>query len=83
MEKYPILMVMIVGHSDNDCKPSQNRKLSKERADKVKAMLVSKGIPSSRIHTIGKGDTEPVATNDTEEGRSQNRRIEISIYRAW
>lgn len=83
MGKYPNLMVMIVGHSDNEGKPSQNRKLSKERADKVKAMLVSKGIPSSRIHTIGKGDTEPVATNDTEEGRSQNRRIEISIYRAW
>ena len=53
--------------------------MSERRANSVKEYLVSKGIPADRIYTEGKGESEPVATNATREGRAQNRRVEIEI----
>ena len=50
-----------------------------DRVDNVKKYLVSKGIPSSKITTIGKGEAQPVATNKTKEGRQKNRRVDIEF----
>ena len=60
-------------------KPAANLDLSKRRAENFKKILEEKGIDGSRITAIGKGDTEPIATNKTKEGRAKNRRIEVSI----
>jgi len=56
-----------------------NQKLSERRAAAVKAYLVSKGIPASKVTTIGKGETQPVATNKTAEGRQKNRRVDMVL----
>ena len=65
----------LVGHTDNQGSDELNLKLSKGRANAVKTYLEGKGIESLRITTDGKGETEPIATNDTEQGRQQNRRV--------
>ena len=67
----------IIGHTDNQGGKEKNMKLSADRAESVKNFLVEKGIAESRIVTSGKGDTQPVASNKTPEGRAQNRRIEF------
>ena len=56
-----------------------NQKLSERRAAAVKAYLVTKGIPASKITTLGKGESQPVATNKTKEGRQKNRRVDIEF----
>lgn len=71
--------VVAVGHTDSIGKASYNQRLSVRRAEAVKAYLVSKGVPADRIYTEGKGETQPVATNKTAEGRAQNRRVEIEV----
>lgn len=68
------------GYTDNVGPLSVNNQLSKERADAVKAYLVSKGVSAAKITTAGHGPNQPVASNDTEEGRQQNRRVEFSLY---
>jgi outer membrane protein OmpA-like peptidoglycan-associated protein len=68
--------IQISGHTDNVGDPRRNLALSQQRADAVRTYLVSHGIDGSRVEAIGRGDTQPVASNDTEEGRAQNRRIE-------
>ncbi|MFC1611107.1 OmpA family protein [Myxococcota bacterium] len=68
--------IEISGHTDNVGKSRRNNKLSERRAEACRDYLVSKGIKGSRIETVGYGDTRPIASNDTEEGRQQNRRIE-------
>jgi outer membrane protein OmpA-like peptidoglycan-associated protein len=74
---YPAAEVAIHGHTDNVGGAKYNQKLSKGRAESVKAYLVSKGIDASRITTKGFGFTKPVADNSTPEGRAKNRRIEF------
>lgn len=69
------LNVEIQGHTDNVGKPDANMTLSDARAASVKQALVERGIESSRMSTIGFGDTKPVASNNTEEGRAANRRV--------
>ncbi len=81
MDRYPDVMVTVTGHTDNVGQPAKNMKLSQSRADNIKAMLVKKGIAAERIQAIGKGDTNPIESNKTKEGRAKNRRIEITIYR--
>jgi len=71
--------VTLVGYTDSVGKESSNQKLSEARAEAVKADLVSKGVEPSRINTIGKGESNPVADNKTAEGRAQNRRIEAEL----
>ncbi len=68
--------IRVGGHTDNVGDPRRNLALSQERADAVRRYLVSHGIDGSRVEAVGYGDAQPVATNDTEEGRQQNRRIE-------
>jgi OOP family OmpA-OmpF porin len=72
-------MVIATGHTDSVGKDAYNQKLSERRAAAVKDYLVSKGIPASKITTIGKGESQPVATNKTKEGRQKNRRVDIEF----
>jgi outer membrane protein OmpA-like peptidoglycan-associated protein len=78
LQKFPALKIKVVGHTDSDGNDAANLELSKKRAAAVKQMLVSEfGIEDSRIETDGKGETEPVADNQTKEGKMQNRRVEF------
>ena len=77
METFPESTFEIVGHTDNIGNKDKNMTLSADRASAVKNFLVEKGINESRMTTKGLGDTKPVASNKTPEGRAQNRRIEF------
>jgi OOP family OmpA-OmpF porin len=71
----------IIGHTDNVGSEADNLILSKKRADAVKNYLVSKGIADVRINTIGKGESEPIVSNETAQGREKNRRVEFIIIK--
>jgi outer membrane protein OmpA-like peptidoglycan-associated protein len=74
----PMLMLHIVGHTDNVGAAAANLKLSRDRAASVKTYLVQTfGIDEARLTAAGFGDTKPVASNQTEDGRAQNRRVEL------
>jgi OmpA-OmpF porin, OOP family len=75
----PTMTIEIAGHTDNVGTPEANQKLSQDRANSVKQYLISKGIAANRLTAKGYGDTQPVADNDSEEGRKQNRRTEVRI----
>ena len=67
----------IIGHTDSDGDANANLSLSKRRAESVKNYLVSKGVSETRLQTDGKGESQPVASNSTSEGKAQNRRVEF------
>ncbi len=71
--------IQIFGYTDSSGSDDYNLKLSEQRAASVKTYLVSKGINASRINTVGRGEADPIASNDTKEGMSQNRRVEFAI----
>jgi outer membrane protein OmpA-like peptidoglycan-associated protein len=77
--KYPQTNISIEGHTDSKGAEEYNMNLSKSRAEAVKNALIGRGLSSSRLQTIGFGESKPVATNDTEAGRQQNRRVRIVI----
>jgi outer membrane protein OmpA-like peptidoglycan-associated protein len=79
LNNYPKSQVVIKGHTDSQGEEKFNQSLSEERADRVRAFMVSESVAPSRITAIGFGETLPVATNATEAGRAQNRRVEIEI----
>jgi OOP family OmpA-OmpF porin len=70
----------LAGHTDNVGSESANMKLSKDRAEALKAYLVSKGANPSRIEATGYGETQPIASNKTAAGRQKNRRVEFTLY---
>ena len=72
-------VIDVIGHSDNVGSPESNTKLGLERAAFVKSYLVSIGVNTSQIKVDSKGPANPIATNDTEEGRAKNRRVEIIL----
>ena len=80
LNKFPNSDLLIVGHTDSQGEDAYNQSLSQRRANSAAAYLQSQGVPASRIKTSGRGELEPVATNDTEAGKQQNRRVEIAIY---
>ena len=80
LDKYPGSDLLILGHTDSVGTDDYNKGLSVRRADAAAVYLVSQGVARSRIATGGLGEEEPVATNDTPVGRSQNRRVEVAIY---
>ena len=71
--------MVVEGYTDSVGSDATNQKLSKDRAESVRAYLVSKGVPSEKITSVGKGEANPVASNDTPEGRANNRRVEIVV----
>lgn len=71
--------ITIEGHTDSQGSASHNEKLSQERAESVRSYLVNQGIAPDRVKAVGKGQTDPVASNDTPEGRANNRRVEIIV----
>lgn len=71
--------VAITGHTDSSGSDQYNQGLSERRAASVKDYLVSDGLPADKITTSGKGESEPVESNATKEGRAKNRRVEIEI----
>jgi outer membrane protein OmpA-like peptidoglycan-associated protein len=79
MKRFPEMKIEIGGHTDNTGNPTANQSLSENRAKAVMEYLVSLGVGKSRISYKGYADTMPVATNDTEDGKAQNRRTEIKI----
>jgi OmpA-OmpF porin, OOP family len=79
LKAYPNTHVTLTGHTDNTGDADANQRLSVDRANAVKSMLVSGGVPSDRISTAGYGQSRPVAANDTGEGRTRNRRIELTV----
>jgi len=81
LKAYTDVKVSVEGYTDSKGNATSNQTLSQKRADAVKARLVSKGIPANRISTKGFGAASPVATNDTAEGRAQNRRIEVRLVK--
>lgn len=79
MKKVDVEMVIATGHTDSVGTDAYNQKLSERRATTVKEYMVSQGIPAAKITTLGKGETQPVATNKTAEGRAKNRRVDIEF----
>lgn len=79
LKKYPKLDIVVSGHTDSIGNPSYNQRLSELRAKAIADYLLQRGISQDRISYIGYGDTKPIASNATAEGRMKNRRVEIKI----
>lgn len=79
-DKYDDSDIMIVGHTDGTGTEAYNQELSEKRANSAAGYLVNNGVSGKRIRTLGLGETEPVASNETDSGRQTNRRIEVAIY---
>ncbi len=77
----PNLKIEIAGHTDNTGNSTLNKNLSEKRAESVVKYLVNNGISASRLSAKGYGDTQPISSNDTKDGRSQNRRTEFRILK--
>ena len=77
MKEHPDLKFSIEGHTDSDGDKAYNQKLSEERAQAVKKMLVESGLDASRFETKGWGDSKPIDSNSTQEGKANNRRVEF------
>lgn len=79
LKKYPEMEVEIAGHTDSIGRDSYNQKLSEGRAQAVEEYFINQGIPDSQMTPKGYGESEPIDTNDTAEGRERNRRVELRI----
>jgi outer membrane protein OmpA-like peptidoglycan-associated protein len=79
LKAYPGARVQLVGHTDNTGTPEANQSLSLERANAIKSLLVGQGVAGDHISTAGYGQDRPIASNDTEAGRAQNRRTELTV----
>lgn len=79
LKKYPKIRIEIQGHTDSQGASSYNQALSQRRSDAVKKYLVNNGIDNNRLVAKGYGETKPISTNNTAEGRLKNRRIDIII----
>ena len=79
---YPKSFIDVIGHTDNVGGAEFNQRLSEDRADSVAGFLRASGIYAGRVAVFGMGETQPVASNATAEGRAQNRRVELVIIPA-
>jgi outer membrane protein OmpA-like peptidoglycan-associated protein len=79
LAQYPKTYIDVLGHTDSDGADAYNQTLSERRARSVADYLIGRGVQSARIGTRGYGETQPIASNATEEGKAANRRVEIKI----
>lgn len=79
LQRYPDSRIEIVGHTDHDGDAAYNQDLSERRARAVQAALQQAGVPAARLTAIGRGESQPVASNYTAQGKAANRRVEIFI----
>jgi outer membrane protein OmpA-like peptidoglycan-associated protein len=79
LKEYDKTVIEVAGHTDSSGSDQYNQALSERRAQAVAGYLGSHGVKTQRLITIGAGESHPVASNDTEQGRSQNRRVELTI----
>ncbi len=79
LRQYPETNIQISGHTDSTGSDSYNQKLSERRAEAVKNALVGMGVNPSRLTTVGYGESKPIASNNNEGGRQQNRRVEVRV----
>ena len=79
LQKYPDTDIQVIGHTDSKGTDEYNQSLSERRANSVSAYLRNQGVNSARLSTKGMGESDPVASNDADEGRSLNRRVEFVI----
>jgi outer membrane protein OmpA-like peptidoglycan-associated protein len=71
--------ISVVGYTDSVGSSENNQRLSQQRAQSVRDFLVTRGVPSERLDAVGRGEEQPVASNDTPEGRANNRRVELIV----
>ena len=76
---YPKISVEVAGHTDNVGTDAYNLGLSERRSNAVKRYLVGRGIQGERLRPLGYGETAPIETNDSEQGREENRRVEFKV----
>jgi outer membrane protein OmpA-like peptidoglycan-associated protein len=79
LNKYPNTTVTVIGHTDNTGSAAYNPDLSNRRAGSVAGILIGSGVPSRRVRSYGVGETQPIASNQSVDGRAQNRRVDIVI----
>ncbi|MGF6396377.1 OOP family OmpA-OmpF porin [Pseudomonas frederiksbergensis] len=81
LQNTDVASIKVIGHTDSQGSDAYNQKLSERRASSVAAYLLSQGVAPNKLTSEGRGESQPVADNDTEEGRAQNRRVELHINR--
>ncbi len=79
LKEYPKTAVNVVGYTDSTGGKDLNMRLSQQRADAVASALITQGVEANRLRTTGAGPANPIASNSTEEGKAQNRRVEITL----
>jgi outer membrane protein OmpA-like peptidoglycan-associated protein len=79
LKKYDKTLVDVVGHTDSTGSAEYNMQLSQQRANSVASYLISQGTNSQRYRVVGAGESNPIASNNTDAGRAQNRRVEITL----
>jgi outer membrane protein OmpA-like peptidoglycan-associated protein len=81
LAKNPGEKLSVTGHTDSDGSDATNQPLSLSRAEKIKAILIDEGFSSQNLETFGKGESEPIAENDTPENKAKNRRVSIRLIK--
>ncbi len=79
LQQYPDTRIQVAGHTDNVGSPAANQRLSEDRAFRVRDYLGQHGVSAQRMSVVGYGASRPISSNNTAEGRAQNRRVEITI----
>ncbi|MBD3236156.1 MAG: OmpA family protein [Candidatus Eisenbacteria bacterium] len=79
LKKYPEDLILVAGHTDSDGSANYNLKLSEMRAQAVGDILVTSGVPGETVTIRGYGETQPIASNDSVQGKALNRRVELTI----
>jgi outer membrane protein OmpA-like peptidoglycan-associated protein len=81
LKEYPNAKFSIEGHTDSDGSEALNQSLSTSRAEAIKVYLTDHGIDASRLTSIGYGESKPIASNKTKDGKAQNRRVEVKLVK--
>lgn len=80
LQDYEGTEVIVFGHTDSTGGDDLNQRLSEQRANAARTYLIGAGLDAERVSAVGRGETDPIADNDTEAGRQENRRVEVAIF---